>query len=49
MSKYFNLVKFNYDNGYWSEERVRNAVTAVPTPWITEEEFELIVGKPYTE
>lgn len=44
MSKYFNLVKTNYDRGFWSEARVRNAVEK---GWITEEEFELIVGHPY--
>lgn len=44
MSKYFNLVKQNYDKGYWSEARVRNAVEK---GWITEEEFALIVGHPY--
>lgn len=45
MSKYYNLVKKNYDNGFWSIDKVRDAVTK---GWITEEEFELIVGKPYT-
>lgn len=45
MSKYYNLVKKNYDNGFWSESKVRDAVTK---GWITEEEFELIVRKPYT-
>lgn len=44
MSKYFSLVKSNYDKGLWSETRVRNAVAA---KWITAEEFELIVGRPY--
>lgn len=47
MSKYFNLVKFNYDHGYWSKERVRNAVAAVPTPWITPEEYYDITGEIY--
>ena len=45
MSKYYNLVKKNYDNGFWSIDKVRDAVVK---GWITEEEFELIVGKPYT-
>lgn len=44
MSKYYALVKKNYDNGFWSEAKVRDAVTK---GWITEEEFESIVGKPY--
>lgn len=44
MSKYYNLVKKNYDNGFWSIDRVRDAVTM---QWITEEEFELIIGHPY--
>lgn len=44
MSKYFTIVKSNYDKDLWSEARVRNAVEK---GWITEEEFELIVGRPY--
>ena len=45
MSKHYALVKKNYDNGFWSESKVRDAVTK---GWITEDEFESIVGKPYT-
>lgn len=45
MSKYFTIVKSNYDNGLWSEARVHNAVEK---GWITEDEFELIVGRPYS-
>lgn len=44
MSKYFQLVKKNYDNGFWSESRVRDAVIK---NWITEEEFEEITGVEY--
>lgn len=44
MSKYFNLVKHNYDKGLWSEARVRNAVEK---GWITEEEFTIITGEVY--
>lgn len=45
MSKYFTIVKSNYNKGLWSEARVRNAVEK---GWITEDEFELIVGRPYS-
>jgi len=44
MSKKYELVKEYYDNGLWNMTRVRNAVIK---GWITEEEFELIVGKPF--
>ena len=43
MSKKFNQVKTYYDTGLWSKTKVRNAVGR----WITEEEYELIVGEPY--
>lgn len=43
MSKHFNLVKRNYDNGLWSKSKVYNAVGR----WITAEEYELIVGEEY--
>lgn len=43
MSK-FEKVKYYYDNGLWSVERVRNAVVK---KWITAEEYEIIVGEPY--
>ena len=36
MSKYYNLVKKNYDNGFWSIDKVRDAVIK---GWITPEEF----------
>ena len=39
-SKNFEKVKNYYDNGLWSEERVRAAVGK----WITEEEAEEIIG-----
>lgn len=44
MSKHFNLVKKNYDRGFWSIDRVRAAVTM---GWITEEEFAIITGQSY--
>lgn len=44
MSKYFNLVKHNYDKGLWSIGRVRKAVEQ---GWITEEEFAIITGQSY--
>ena len=44
MSKYFNLVKKNYDKGFWDISRVRDAVVK---GWITEEEFYIITGENY--
>ncbi len=44
MSKHFEKVKDYYDRGLWSVEKVRQAVIM---KWITEEEFELIVGYEY--
>jgi len=43
-SKKFALVKKYYDKGLWKIGAVRDAVVK---GWITEEEFELIVGEPY--
>ena len=43
MSKNFKKVKNYYDKGLWSEARVHEAVGK----WITAEEYEIIVGKPY--
>ena len=43
MSKNFKKVKNYYDKGLWSEARVYEAVGK----WITVEEYEEIVGKPY--
>lgn len=45
MNKY-NKVKFYYDNGLWSIDKVRNAVVK---GWITAEEFESITGIAYKE
>lgn len=45
MSKYYNLVKKNYDNGFWSIDKVRNAVVK---GWITVDEYEEITGEVYT-
>lgn len=44
MSKHYKLVKRNYDAGYWSIDRVRDAVGK---GWITAEEFEDITGEVY--
>ena len=44
MSKYYNLVKKNYDNGFWSIDKVRDAVVK---GWITPEEFYDITGEVY--
>ena len=44
MSKYYNLVKKNYDNGFWSIDKVRDAVVK---GWITPEEFYDITGETY--
>ena len=43
-SKKFATVKKYYDKGLWSEYRVSEAVVK---EWITPEEYEEIVGKPY--
>lgn len=44
MSKYYNLVKKNYDNGFWSIDKVRDAVAK---GWITADEFQEITGEVY--
>lgn len=46
MSKMFPVVKKYYDKGLWKKTAVHNAVVM---EWITAEEYELIVGEPYTE
>lgn len=46
MSKKFPVVKKYYDKGLWTKTAVHNAVVK---EWITAEEYELIVGEPYTE
>lgn len=43
-SKNYEKVKGYYDGGYWSEARVKNAVTK---GWITESEYEEITGGAY--
>lgn len=40
----YKTVRSYYLNKLWSERQVRDAVAK---NWITEEEFEEIVGKPY--
>lgn len=45
MSPKFEKVKKYYDEGVWPKTRVKNAVVK---EWITAEEYELIVGEPYT-
>ena len=42
----YELVKGYYDSGMWKKKAVRNAVIK---EWITAEEFEEIVGEPYSE
>lgn len=42
MSKNYNKVKYYYDHGLWSINRVKEAVDK---GWITEEEFYLITGE----
>jgi hypothetical protein len=44
MSKYYNLVKKNYDNRFWSLDKVRDAVVK---GWITADEYEEITGEVY--
>lgn len=44
MSKHYNLVKKNYDNGFWSIDKVRDAVVK---EWITADEFREITGEAY--
>ena len=44
MSAKFETVKRYYDMGFWTEEKVRNAVVK---GWITAAEFKLITGKAY--
>lgn len=43
-SKYYDIVKAHYDDGFWSIKKVRNAVKK---QWITEVEFEEITGEQY--
>ncbi len=45
MSKKYYTVKSYYDRGYWSKNKVYNAVGK----WITAEEYALITGEPYIE
>lgn len=45
-SKNFAKVKSFYDQGLWSESRVRDAVGKA---WITEAEFKEITGKNYSQ
>ena len=41
MSKKYQKVKEYYDKGFWTKQQVHNAVVK---GWITEEEYEEIVG-----
>lgn len=43
-SKKFNKVKTYYDEGFWNEAKVRNAVVK---GWLTKEEFTEITGIEY--
>ena len=40
----FNIVKKNYDKGFWTAQMVANAVAK---GWITAAEYQEIVGQPY--
>ena len=40
---WFDRIKFYYEEGLWSIERVRNVVGKV----IDKEEYEKIIGEPY--
>ena len=42
----FEKVKYYYDHGLWSIDRVRNAVAK---GWITAEQFREITGEDYEE
>ncbi len=44
MSKYYNLVKKNYDNGFWSIDKLMDSVVK---GWITADEYEEITGEVY--
>ena len=44
MSAKYKTVKYYYDSGMWSIQKVRNAVVK---GWITEAEFETITGEEY--
>lgn len=44
MSAKFETVKRHYNMGFWTEEKVRNAVVK---GWITADEFTAITGKNY--
>jgi len=45
-SKQFEKIKRYYDEEFWNDVRVRNAVVK---GWITPEEYEGITGEPYEE
>ena len=44
MSKMYARIKKWYDDGIWSEQKVRDAVSG---GWITSEEFQEITGEEY--
>ena len=46
MSPKYEMIKGFYDQGLWSETKVRNAVIK---GWITASEFKEITGKDYAE
>ncbi len=43
-SKNYDKIKWYYDQKFWSEKKVRDAVTK---KLITEEEFKMITGKDF--
>lgn len=44
MSKYYDLIKGYYDQGYWGISRVKAMVVK---GWTTVEEYQLITGQEY--
>ena len=47
-SKKFEMVKKNYDEGWWDKDKVHSLVTnPANTPCITAAEYEEITGEPY--
>ena len=44
MSKYYSKVKYYYENGLWSLDKVRNAMVK---GWITIDEYETITQNKY--
>lgn len=45
MSKIYDKIKSYYDKGLWNKARVKNMVTKGV---VTEDEYQLIVGEPFS-